>query len=164
MYYGYMTLSHRGSTDMTTGPAWRFETPAALARAIDKYFKDIKKDDITQSGLCLELGVCKSTLNRYLHRPGYEDIVAMAKLRIENAYEVALREKGGAGNIFALKNFGWVDSVSHEHSGNAANPIITKIVREVVNVQQLEYAHAPAVDFSDNYDNFDNFDDDDFLL
>ncbi len=152
------------------GPVWRFETPAAFARPIDKYFKDTEADKVTYTGMCLALGIGKNTFRDYHKRKGYEDIVTMAKLRIEHAYEVALRERGGVGNIFALKNFGWVDNVSHEHSGNERNPLITKIVREVVNVKQIEHEPVnisqviddPTDDFGENSGFKDAYDD--FLL
>ncbi len=121
----------------------KFPTPKSLAKVINQYFYLCPKSEITQSGLCLHINLGKDALNRYLVKEGYEEIVMMAKLRIENAYETSLREKGGAGNIFALKNFGWHDRQEHEHSGSTTNPLITKILREVVNVKQIE--HIPIV-------------------
>jgi hypothetical protein len=142
-----MTEIIKGNPGMTVKGDWKFKTPAALAKVVDQYFECCPKPEITQSGLCLHVGISKSTLNVYHTREGFEDIVTMAKLRIENAYETSLREKGGAANIFALKNFGWHDRQEHEHSGSTENPLITKIVREVVNVKQIEY--APPVDVSE---------------
>ena len=127
------------------GPPLKFETPAALAKAIDSYFAGVTMDEITQSGLCLHINLGKDSLIRYGKMEGYDEVIMMAKLRIENAYETALREKGGAGNIFALKNFGWIDKQEHEHSGSSSNPLITKIVREIVNVKQIEHAPPPPL-------------------
>ena len=155
---------------MRTGPAWRFETPGALKKVVDKYFNNTPINEITQSGLLLCIGLGKTAFNIYRDREGYEEIVEMAKLRVENAYEVRLCEKGGSGPIFALKQFGWIDRQEHEHSGNANNPLITKIVREVVNVKQIEYTPpVNATDITDDpNDDFSadsGFDDefDDFL-
>lgn len=134
-----MTESIRRIKPMRTGPPWRYETPHALEKVIDEYFNQTTKEEITRSGLCMHINLGKDALIAYGNRGGYEEIVMMAKLKIENAYETSLREKGGAGNIFALKNFGWIDKQEHEHSGSATNPLITKIIREVVNVKQIEH-------------------------
>lgn len=45
----------------------------------------------------------------YEEKDEFADVVKRAKLRIENVYELDLRKKGGAGAIFALKNFDWHD-------------------------------------------------------
>lgn len=145
-----MTLPTSYNTPRITKPPLKFPTPALLAEAIDHYFKYVTREEITQSGLCLHIKLGKDSLNRYLLKEGYEDIVMMAKLKIENAYETSLREKGGAANIFALKNFGWKDTQEHQHSGNGDNPIVAKIVREIVTVNQIE--HEPAVDISEIVD------------
>lgn len=78
----------------------------------------------------------------------------MAKLKIENAYEVSLREKGGAGNIFALKNFGWIDEQRRILSGDENAPIYTKIVREIIDVtpiKQIEQTPLKGIDKNDDF-------------
>lgn len=100
-----------------------FENPEDLAAAIDEYFKktDIKK--ITLTGLCLAIGTSKQVLADYEKREAYTDIVRWAKLVVENAYELSLRERGSAGDIFALKNFGWSDKQDINLSGHMTNDV-----------------------------------------
>lgn len=120
------------------GPPLKFETPEELQEEIDDYFNNIEDIKITQSGLCLHLYLTKPSFNNYLTKPGYEKIVALAKLKIEQSYENALRSQGGAGNIFALKNFGWIDKQEREYSGNPDRPLVTKIVREIVRIEDCD--------------------------
>jgi hypothetical protein len=63
----------------------------------------------TITGLALALDTDRHTLINYSEREEYFHTINKAKLMVENAYEIDLREKGHAGNIFALKNFGWKD-------------------------------------------------------
>lgn len=116
------------------GPPWEFGTPEMLEEALDKYFASVEIEEITHTGLCIHVGISKGTFNRYHKREGYEELVTMAKLRIEHAYEIALRRHGGAGNIFALKQFGWTDDSKHIIAGDQGAPLVTKIVREIINV------------------------------
>ena len=45
----------------------------------------------------------------YQKNDEYSDTIKRAKLRIENAYEMRLIDRGNGGDIFALKQFGWSD-------------------------------------------------------
>jgi hypothetical protein len=83
-------------------------TPDELKAVISRYFEETPIEKYTITGLALLVGT-KQLLANYAKREDYKDIVKMARLVIENSYELSLREKGGAGNIFVLKNFGWVD-------------------------------------------------------
>lgn len=94
----------------TPGHPLKWEEPEELEVLINEYFKDRKPEDITLTGLCLALDSNKVTLAQYQKRPKYKHLVEMAKLRIENAYEISLRKTGRSGDIFALKNFGWSDN------------------------------------------------------
>ena len=94
---------------MKVGRPLDYSTPEQLKEAIDKYFKETEQKDITYTGLLIHLDLTKPSFDAYRDREGYSNIVTMAKLFIENAYEIDLRDKGNAGTIFALKNFGWVD-------------------------------------------------------
>ena len=86
-----------------------FKTPADLAKAINKYFKETEVCNYTITGLCLAIGTSKQVLIDYGNRDDYREIVLQAKLFVENAYELSLRKNGRPGDIFALKNFGWRD-------------------------------------------------------
>lgn len=76
---------------------------------IEKFFNETPIDEITITGLCIFLGMNKDTFYEYNKRPEYKPITEMARLRVEHAYELSLRKYGRAGDIFALKNFGWRD-------------------------------------------------------
>lgn len=93
-----------------------------LQDIIDKYFETTPFDVWTVTGLALCVG-SKQLLSDYEKRDAYRDMVRVARLKVENAYEQSLRIKGGAGNIFALKNFGWRDQqevdLNHSHTGPA---------------------------------------------
>lgn len=98
-----------------------------LQKIIDDYFKKTAKEEWTVTGLALCVG-SKQLLNDYQKRPDYKDMVKVAKLKIEHSYELSLRSKGGAHNIFALKNFGWTDNYGHELSGKDGEPIEHKVI------------------------------------
>lgn len=105
------------------GRPLKYATVADLQAVIDYYFYTTKQDEWTVTGLALAIGG-KQLLDDYQKRPGYREAVWKAKLMVENSYEIALRKNGRAGEIFALKNFGWSDKQEVEHSGG------TKIIIE----------------------------------
>ena len=88
----------------------RYQSAKELEDKIEEYFKDREEDDITITGLCLHLGIHKDTFYEYAKLPQFKDIIDMARLRVENSYEIGLKKHGGSANIFALKNFGWSDN------------------------------------------------------
>jgi len=94
-----------------------YPTPQDLQDKIDDYFEKTEGKHVTWTGLCLHLNTTKKTLIEYQQREGYQKIVTMAKMKVENEYEKSLREHGRSGDIFALKNFGWTDKQEIEHSG-----------------------------------------------
>jgi hypothetical protein len=96
------------------GRPQKFKNPEDLARAINGYIDATPQEEITLTGLCLVIG-SKQLLNDYEKRKGFDEIVIRAKLIIENAYEISLRQNGNAGDIFGLKNFGWRDKTEVEH-------------------------------------------------
>lgn len=75
---------------------------------IDYYFATTKKYEYTVTGIAMLFGT-KQLMYDYEKLPGFSEIIRAAKLRVENDYEICMKIKGGAGNIFALKNFGWTD-------------------------------------------------------
>jgi len=95
----------------------KYQTREDLINAINTYFKDTPFIEYSVTGLSLVLG-SKQLIQDYDKKKEFGDIIKEAKLIIENSYEMSLRDKGGAHNIFALKNFGWSDKQEIEHSGS----------------------------------------------
>jgi hypothetical protein len=95
--------------DKKIGRPLKWETAEAMQLEIDKYFAETPEQRWTITGLAMALDTDRQTLINYSEREEFFDTVNKAKLKVENAYEIDLREKGHAGNIFALKNFGWKD-------------------------------------------------------
>lgn len=89
----------------------KWNTPEELQEEIDEYFEICSEEKIpvTITGLALALNTTRETLMDYQNNDEFSDTVKRAKLRIENAYEQRLILNGRAGDIFALKNFGWKD-------------------------------------------------------
>ncbi len=96
------------------GRPLKIETPEQMEKILNKYFETTDENKITITGICLALGVDKSTFYDYESREGYKDIVRQARMIVENSYEISLRENGRTGDIFALKNFGWKDKMEVE--------------------------------------------------
>lgn len=90
-------------------PKWN--TPEELQAEIDKYFERCEqtKEPLTITGLALALDTYRDVLMDYQNKDEFSNTVKRAKQRIEHAYEKRLIENGRAGDIFALKNFGWTD-------------------------------------------------------
>ena len=87
-----------------------------LSKKCDEYFATENELLWTITGLALFLDCDRDTLLNYEGRPEMIGAVRKAKNRIENAYERDLRRKGRSGDIFALKNFGWRDERSLDHT------------------------------------------------
>lgn len=112
------------------GPKFKF-TPETMEKKLDEYFKKTPVDEITLTGVCIYLGIYKDTFYNYGNREGFEDMINMARMRIENSYEISLKKYGRAGDIFALKNFGWRDkqevAVEHSNFGDTLGKFINKL-------------------------------------
>ena len=115
---------------MPKGSELRF-TPAVMQQKLDEYFDKTPVEDITLTGVCIHLGIYKDTFYNYGRRDGFTDMINMARMKIENSYEVSLKRYGRAGDIFALKNFGWRDkqevSVEHSNFGDVLNKFVEKL-------------------------------------
>lgn len=99
------------------GSSLKISSPEIMDSILKDYFDNIPTDKITITGVCLALDIEKTTFYDYAKRPEYKKIVNRARMLVENAYELSLRENGRAGDIFALKNFGWTDKQELEVSG-----------------------------------------------
>lgn len=93
------------------GRPLKFTTVEDMQAQIDAYFLATPPTQLTITGLALALDTSRETLINYEERTEYFDTVKRAKDRIENAYELSLRTRGSAGDIFGLKNFGWKDKI-----------------------------------------------------
>lgn len=94
-----------------------YETPEKLQSKIDEYFATTPRIDVTITGLVLHLGFShRQSLSDYEKRnENFSDIIKTAKTRVENSYEVLLKDPlhKPTGAIFALKNMGWKDEVQN---------------------------------------------------
>lgn len=92
------------------GRPLKFKNVEELQTKIDLYFKKTLREELTITGLALELDTSRRVLCDYEdNRPEFSNAIKKAKTMIENAYEISLRKYGRSGDIFALKNFGWRD-------------------------------------------------------
>jgi hypothetical protein len=91
-----------------------FSDPSELQVLIEDYFAKTPQEELTITGLCISLGITRATLGEYLAKPAFSDLLKQAKEKVQNAYERDLRRAGRSGDIFALKNFGWVDKQDHD--------------------------------------------------
>lgn len=96
---------------MTTYKPLKFQSVEELQKKIDEYFDSCNEESepITITGLALALDTSRETLCNYEEKAEYFDTIKRAKLRVQHAYEKRLVRRGNGGDIFALKNFGWVD-------------------------------------------------------
>jgi hypothetical protein len=92
----------------------------------DKQVWDRLPEPGTITGLCLFLGFeSRQSFHDYAKRDGFSYAIKRARLRIENEYEKnGIYARSPAFHIFALKNLGWVDSQSVDHTtkGESINP------------------------------------------
>lgn len=114
------------------GRPQKYTTVQGINKAIHGYFnkQDEKNEPYTVSGLGLHLGLSSDALSRYQngerdHNQNdtadyyLSDTIKQAKDRIAEQWEKKLHQRGNAGDIFALKNFGWHDKqeIENTHSG-----------------------------------------------
>lgn len=116
-------------------------TKKSLQEAVDGYFSSISRDGggeawaaeykkpPTVSGLCLYLGIDRSTWQNYSDRslhPEFAEITAMARVRMEAYLEEQLltREKNVQGLIFNLQNnYGWREKRDVELGGETRQAV-----------------------------------------
>jgi len=118
---------------MPVGRPPKYNTPEELQTKIDEYFDNgctvedvhLKNSDTvlqvkrpTISGLVLYAGFCdRQSFYAYEKKEAFSYTIKRARDRIAQHYEELLQKGLGAGAIFALKNFGWIDKVDIEHGG-----------------------------------------------
>jgi hypothetical protein len=100
------------------GRPLKFSTPEEMQEKIDAYFAccDENEEPITITGLALALDTTRELLCDYEEKDEFSDTIKKAKLRVQHAYEKRLVKRGNAGDIFALKNFGWKDKQEFDNN------------------------------------------------
>lgn len=101
---------------MMAGRPPKFKSVKELQKKIDAYFVRCEKEDepLMITGLALALDTTRDTLMDYEGKDEFSDTIKKAKLKIEHAYELRNIKRGNAGDIFALKNFGWKDKTESD--------------------------------------------------
>ena len=98
-----------------TGIALRkYDNAKDLMEKVEEYFNTTKPQDQTAAGLCIFLGIARTTYNNYAAGSLGEEVaevIAWAKTRLEHKYALDLNYKANpTGPIFALKQLGWRDN------------------------------------------------------
>lgn len=92
-----------------------YETAEDLMKKVEEYFDKTPVQDQTRAGLCVFLGITRSTFHNWYkgvtRGDDFRDVCEWANTRLENKYELDLNHKNNpTGPIFALKQYGWKDS------------------------------------------------------
>lgn len=98
------------------GRPLKFKTPEELELLANTYFDNTPKEEWTITGLALALDTSRKVLLEYEERDMFSNSLKRMKTKVENSYELALRKHGRSGDIFGLKNFGWRDERSLDHT------------------------------------------------
>ena len=119
-------LKHAGGRPLKYASVEDFESDAAT------YFKETPQEQWTITGLAVSLNTSRATLMNYENRDEFFDAIKAVKDKVEMAYELSLRSRGGAGDIFGLKNFGWRDRFDNvnENENNNTNLDATQLTDE----------------------------------
>ena len=115
---------------MKRGPKYKLDIET-VEGIIDKFFEITPVEDVTITGLCIHMGIVKDTFYEYAKLDDFKHIINMARLKVEYSYELSLKRHGRAGDIFALKNFGWTDRQELAHTLNV--PIDDPITKAIKN-------------------------------
>lgn len=128
------------------GTAWRpllFKSPEELQKKIDEYFAKCTDDKwnepVTITWLALHLNTDRLTLMHYQERPDFINTIKNAKLRVEQAYEKRLIKRWSRWDIFALKNFNWVDKQEIEQKTELSWMLETIDISKMTSEERLEY-------------------------
>lgn len=88
-----------------------FKSPEELETKIQAYFDmcEEKNKPLTYAGLAFGLGIDRQTLYNYAERDKFFDSIKKARDRVTAYIEEWAMEKGNAGTIFLMKNYGYTD-------------------------------------------------------
>ena len=121
----------------------KLQDRALVQSIIDEYFEKTPDIEVTITGLALALDISKFTLYAYRKEGDFKDIISKAISKVENSYERSLRKNGKAGDIFALKNFGWSDKQEIEHKASDFKEIINTIAGNTRGLPNKEQPKLP---------------------
>ena len=96
-----------------------FSSPEEFEQRVYDYQQHCieSKEPVTWTGLALFLGFSsRQAINEYENYDGFSDVVKKAKLFVEWHYEMRVTGNNAAGPIFVLKNMGWSDKQSIDHT------------------------------------------------
>jgi hypothetical protein len=113
---------------MAMGRPMIWKSPDELQKLVDDYFQSTER--WTLSGLAVHIGICRKTLYNYESKDDFLHIIKKARDKVESIYEErAIYENNPTGVIFALKNMGWTDKLSTDHTtkGESLNFDINKL-------------------------------------
>jgi hypothetical protein len=113
---------------MAMGRPMIWKSPEELQKLVDDYFQSTER--WTLSGLAVHIGICRKTLYNYESKDDFLHIIKKARDKVESIYEErAIYENNPTGVIFALKNMGWSDKLSTDHTtkGESLNFDINKL-------------------------------------
>lgn len=122
---------------MRVGRPLKFQTVEDMETQIQTYFDDCEKtsEPLTITGLAMALDTSRETLMNYSTKEEYFDTIKRAKLIIENAYEKRLISNGRAGEIFALKNFGWKDRQEIDSNVNFNKSPVDELISSIEDIK-----------------------------
>ncbi|MFV0551053.1 MAG: terminase small subunit [Anaerorhabdus sp.] len=106
------------------GRPFLYEDENAMINDIVAYFKycEEKGKPYTTTGLALALGMTRMTLLNYQKDEKFDDIITIAKERVQQYQEEELFGKNTAGAKFSLSaNFGWRESTKVEQDIKVSN-------------------------------------------
>ena len=107
------------------GRPLKFKNAEELEKKINKYFAETPEEEWTITGLAIALDCDRKTIQNYKEKDEFFHTIKNAYLKVEYSYEKSLRKNGRTGDIFALKNFGWVDR--QEIDANVNGEIVVDI-------------------------------------
>ncbi len=104
---------------MAGGRPRAFNTPQELQKRIDEYKEYLKTNNKppTIAGLTYYTGIDRQTLYNYKKQDEFFDTIKTFVDWVIMTYEEQAYDKGNAGIIFLLKNYGYTDKQEHEISG-----------------------------------------------
>ena len=122
---------------MRMGRPAMYNSSQELQEAIDSYFETCDNKP-TITGLAYHLGFeSRQSFYAYEGKEAFSYTIKSARLRVEANYEKMLHKQSCAGAIFALKNFGWMDSQSIDHTtkGEKINSELGMLIDKFLNGQ-----------------------------
>ena len=102
----------------------KYKTARQMQPILDDYFDNTSEYMYTVTGVALALGLDRKKLIEYGNRPEFSNTIKQAMTRVEYSYELALRLRGSAGDIFGLKNMGWSDRVEQDLTTHGDSVVI----------------------------------------